>query len=140
MATVELFDHTADVGLRIHAETLDEVFRAAAGAMFDYVVVNRRDVLAADRSQIALDAETTDDLLVSWLNELIFRSETEHKLYTLFEVHVAADGLSLVAEIAGEPIDEARHILDHEVKAATHHGQSVKQVEGGWMAEVILDI
>ena len=140
MGTAESFDHTADVGLRITADDLDDLFRTAAEALFDYIVVNRAEVRAAEVERVELSAESADDLLLAWLNELIFRCETTHRLYARFDVRVAADGLSLAAEIAGEPIDRARHVLDHEVKAATHHGLSLVEVGSGWVAEVILDI
>ena len=78
---------------------------------------------------------------MAWLNELIFLCETRHTLYTEFEVRVADDGLSLRAEVGGEPIDRDRHVLDHEVKAVTHHALDLHQDDGGgWVAEVILDI
>ena len=50
------------------------------------------------------------------------------------------DGLSLRGEVGGEPIDRERHVLDHEVKAVTHHGLDLRREGGGWVAEVILDI
>jgi SHS2 domain-containing protein len=53
---------------------------------------------------------------------------------------VAADGMSLQAEIGGESIDHDRHVLDHEVKAVTHHGMSLDREGRGWLAELILDI
>lgn len=140
MGTVHTFDHTADVGLRIEAATLDDLFRTAAEGMFDYVVVNRREVQALDPETVQLRSESTADLLVLWLNELIFRAETTHRLFTRFEVAIAADGLQLEATIAGEPIDTERHVLDHEVKAATHHGLTLEQSESHWVAEIILDI
>ena len=85
-------------------------------------------------------AETTEDLFFDWLNELIFQSETKHRLYTRFDVAVDTSGCRLEATIGGEPIDRARHLLDHEVKAATRHGSELRAEQGGWVAEVILDI
>ena len=120
MGTIETFDHTADVGLRIRGDDLDDRVEAL--------------------ESLSLEAETTLDLLVAWLNELIFRSETGHRLYSHFNVRVAADGLNLRAEIGGESIDHDRHILDHEVKAVTHHGLSLDREGQGWLAELILDI
>lgn len=140
MGTIATFDHTADVGLRIEAADLDDLFRTAAEGVFDYVVVNRDEVHASEEEAVALRAESTADLLIAWLNELIFRSETRHRLYTRFDVRVTDDGLSLDATIGGEPIDRDRHVLDHEVKAATYHGTSLKREGGGWIAELILDI
>jgi SHS2 domain-containing protein len=140
MGTIEVFDHTADVGLRIHGDDPADLFRTAAEGLLDYVVANRSDVRVARTEVVSLKADSTADLLLAWLNELIFRCETQHILYTRFEIEIAADGLALEATIGGEPIDRDRHVLDHEVKAVTHHGASLEREGDGWVAEVILDI
>ena len=140
MGTIETFDHTADVGLRVRGADLDDLFRTAAEGVFDYIVTNRDAVRVEATESVALRAETPADLLVAWLNELIFRCETRHRLYTRFDVRVAEDGRGLEAEIGGEPIDRDRHVLDHEVKAVTHHGLTLRRDGAGWLAELILDI
>jgi len=91
MGTIETFDHTADVGLRIRGDDLDDLFRTAAEGVIDYIVVNRDAVRVEALESISLDAESTLDLLVAWLNELIFRTETQHRLYSKFDIRVAAD-------------------------------------------------
>lgn len=140
MGTVETFDHTADVGLRVTGLDLDDLFRTAAEGLFDYIVANREAVRVTVRESVALVAEKTDELLLAWLAELIYRSETAHRLYVEFDVHVTDDGRALRAEIGGEPIDRERHELDHEVKAVTHHGFTLQPCDHGWVAEMILDI
>src|SRR4051794_25498755 len=95
MGSVTTFDHTADVGLSIRGSDLDDLFQTAAEGMFDYIVANRNAVSAQDTESVDLRAESTADLLVVWLSELIFRSETQHRLYSRFDVKVAKDGLSL---------------------------------------------
>jgi protein archease len=140
MGTIEVFDHTADVGLRIRAGDLPDLFRTAAEGLFDYVVANREAVQVDRLESVTLNADATSDLLIVWLNELIFRCETQHVLFTRFEVHVSTDGLALEATIGGEAIDRGRHTLDHEVKAVTHHGISLEREGDGWVSEVILDI
>jgi SHS2 domain-containing protein len=140
LGTVETFDHTADVGLRVHGSDLDDLFRTAAEGVFDYIVVNRADVRGDEPESIALTADSPEELLAVWLNDLIFRSETKHRLYSRFEPRVSDDGRSLQAQIRGEPIDRDRHVLDHEVKAVTHHGLMLQREGSGWLAELILDI
>jgi SHS2 domain-containing protein len=140
MGHAETFDHTADLGLRVEGKDLSDLFETAAAGLFDAIVVNRDDVRESESESITLTAETVPDLFLAWLNELIFRSETHHRLYRSFGVQVDEKGARLDANIAGEPIDRDRHILDHEVKAATHHGLTVRPVDQGWLAEVILDI
>ena len=124
MGHAETFEHTADLGLRVFGKDLPDLFEAAAAGLFDVIVVNREDVRPVEAETVSLAAETVPDLFLAWLNELIFRSETGHRLFGQFRVQVddSRGGPELQAKIAGEPIDRDRHILDHEVKAATHHG------------------
>jgi SHS2 domain-containing protein len=144
MGHSETFEHTADLGLRVFGKDLPDLFEAAAAGLFDVIVANREEVRPAETEAVSLSAETVPDLFLAWLNELIFRSETGHRLFSRFRVRVEENpgGPRLEAEIAGEAIDRDRHVLDHEVKAATHHGLTVQPAAtgGGWQAEVILDI
>ena len=130
MGRSETFEHIADLGLRIFATDLPDLFRTAGEGLFDVVLANRAEVQVVATDPVSFSAETTEDLLFDWLNELIFLSETQHRLYTRFDVVVDATGCPLEATIGGEPIDRARHLLDHEVKAATRHRLSLRRRRG----------
>ncbi len=140
MGTIETFDHTADVGLRVRAENLNDLFVTAAEGLFDYVVANRNEIRDTDVEKFSLHAESLAELLAAWLGELIFRSEIHHLVFGRFEVCVDEDMLRLDATAWGERIDAERHILDHEVKAVTRHGLVLERDGEGWQAEMILDI
>src|SRR5579871_2342092 len=122
VGTIETFDHTADVGLRVRGADLDDLFRTAAEGLFDYIVANRAEVRTEDAEKVSLREDSPVDLLAAWLSELIFRSETHHRVFRDFDVRVEDDGTRLDATIHGEVIDRDRHVLDHEVKAVTRHG------------------
>jgi SHS2 domain-containing protein len=140
MGRAETFDHTADLGLRIRGIDLPDVFETSATALFDVIVANRDAVQVTVTEPVSLQAESTEELLVGWLNELIFRFETQHRLYARFDVILNDEGRALQGTLGGEPLDRDRHLLDHEVKAATRHGLSLRHENGGWVAEIILDI
>jgi len=140
MGHAETFEHTADLGLRVVGDDLADLFQTAATGLFDVIVANQESVRAHETEHVVLTADSTEDLLVQWLNELIFRFETRHRLYGCFEVAIDDDGRRLEANISGESIDRTRHLLDHEVKAATRHGLFVEHGDNGWVAELILDI
>jgi SHS2 domain-containing protein len=140
MGRAETFEHTADLGLRVVASDLPDLFRTAAIALFDVIVANRAEVEEIEQESFDLEAESAEEMLLAWLNELIFRCETGHRLYSNFDVTIEDGGRKLTATIRGEPIDPERHILDHEVKAATRHGLSLRRDHEQWVAEAILDI
>jgi SHS2 domain-containing protein len=133
----EAFEHTADLGLRIRAANLDGLFAEAARALFATIADDLDAVQPKQRIDVRLQDDEVSYLLFDWLNELLYRWDTEHLLFSRFEVHVA-DGLTGAAW--GEPLDRARHSLGHEVKAITYHGLKVEQTADGCLAEVIVDI
>jgi SHS2 domain-containing protein len=102
------------------------------------MIVDLAEVRPQQAVEFKIDGDELDLLLFDWLSELLFRFDSEHVLLAQFEVHVGRHGLTATAR--GEPIDPARHRLDHEVKAITYHGLRVEQQAGTWLAEVIVDI
>lgn len=134
----EIFEHTADLGLRVSANSLDELFRDAASGLFAMVVDNLDEVNPLQAVQFQIDGVERDYLLFDWLNELLYRFDTEHVLFSQFDVAVSATGVTATAR--GEPLDPGRHRLSHEVKAITYHHLKVEQTPRGWQAELIVDI
>ena len=134
----ETFDHTADMGLRIRAADLDTLFVEAAEALFGAVVEDLATVRPLQKIDVELDGEEIEFLLFDWLRELLYHFDAEHLLFGKFSVHVTDAGLT--ASAWGEPLDRARHNLEHEVKAITYHGLRVEKVGDQWEAEVIVDI
>jgi SHS2 domain-containing protein len=134
----EFFEHTADLGLRIRAPDLETLFVEAAQALFAAIVDNLDAVEPRQQVAVQLDGDDREYLLFDWLSELLFRFDTEKLILARFEVRLA--GSQLHGSAWGEPLDPARHVLAHEVKAITYHGLRVEQTPDGWLAEVIVDI
>lgn len=134
----EKFDHTADLGLRITAATLDELFAEAGRALFATIVEDLGTIREVLGDEFTVAGDDREYLLFDWLKELLYRFDAEHKLYCRFEVQVNDHGLT--AQAWGESLDWDRHVLSNEVKAITYHGLQVQQVDSGWQAEVIVDI
>jgi SHS2 domain-containing protein len=134
----ETFDHTADLGLRVRAPDLPTLLAEAARGLFEMIVTDLATVRPERKVAFQLKADAPDYLLFDWLNELLYTFETEHLLLGQFDVRV--DEAGLAAEAWGEPLDPARHQLEHEVKAITYHALVVEKRADGWFAEVIVDI
>jgi len=134
----ETFEHTADLGLRIRAEELNELFAEAGRALFSVIVANLDAVRTVHQVHFQIEGSRRDDLLFDWLAELLYTFDARRVLLSDFDVQVRDEGLAATAR--GEPFDPDRHELDMEVKAITYHGLKVERDGDGWLAEVIVDL
>ncbi len=134
----EIFEHTADLGLRIRSSDLDGLFEEAAVALFSMIVTNLDQVRPVEQTTFKIEGDRQDDLLRDWLGELLYAFHGDHLLFSRFDVRVDRHGLTATAR--GEPYQPDRHELQSEIKAVTYHGLKVERVDDGWLAEVIVDI
>lgn len=133
----EHFPHGADMGVRGIGTTKAEAFEQAAVATVAVVV----DVSTVEaRSRVEVECEAPDDelLLVDWLNGVIYAMSSRRMLFSRFAVRF--EGSRLLGEAWGEPLDEARHDLAAEIKGATYTALRVRQAEGLWIAQTVLDV
>jgi SHS2 domain-containing protein len=134
----ELFEHTADLGLRATAPDLNALFAEMAACLVSAMVEDPATVQPVRDVRIELAGTDREFLLFDWLKELLLRFETDQLLFASFDLKVTDTGLTATAR--GEQYDPARHELAHEVKAITYHELKVERTPDGWLAEVIVDI
>jgi SHS2 domain-containing protein len=72
-------------------------------------------------------------LLVAWLNELLYRCETEEWAPADVRV-VAVEGGCASGELTGEPAEAGRHWFKGVVKAATYHLLECHKDNNRWRA------
>lgn len=137
---VEYFDHTADIGMRIVATSLPELFGEAGKGLFRLIVENYDSIkFFSTAGELQLQPGALDLLLFDWLRELLYRFDRRHEVLGDFRIEVATD-TGLKACFGSVPLDPQRHVLDHEVKAITYHELAVRPTPQGWEAIVVLDI
>jgi SHS2 domain-containing protein len=136
--TWELVDHTADLGLRLRAPTLEALLAAAGRGLFEVITGDLAQVRPVVQETFEVAGEDPEYLLVDWLDELLYRFATRRMLFVAFEVDAVQDGVR--ARARGEPFDPERHRLAREVKAITYHGLEVRRTDEGWLGNVIVDI
>ncbi len=131
-------DHTADIGLIVYGQNLKRLFENAGEAFF-HLLTDLKRVRPKEERKIELKGESLERLMVDWLNELLYLHEVENLLFKRFEVEaVSEEGLK--ARVKGEPFEERRHVIKTGVKAVTHHQIQVKKENGGWRAQVVVDL
>ncbi len=134
----EILDHTADIGLIVYGEDLQTLFENAGEAFF-HLITDLKRVRQKEERRIELKRESLERLMVDWLNELLYLHDVENLLFKSFKVEVVGEG-GLKAKVKGEPFEEGVHVIKTGVKAATHHQIQVKKENGGWRAQIILDL
>ncbi len=138
--TFEFIEHTADIAVRLRGDTIGALFEAAASALTD-TITNGEGVRATASFAVSLDASDLDVLLVDWLDELLYRFETEGLLVATCDVAIATGSrITLNAHVGGEHRDETRHPIKVLVKAITFHGLHVTKMDEGYEATVVFDI
>ncbi|MGQ9917418.1 MAG: archease [Bryobacteraceae bacterium] len=138
MADYELLEHTADTGFRVRGSTLEELFVRAAEALVA-IAVDASRAEARERRRVECSGATVDELVVNWLNEVLWLLDGERFVPVRFEELTLA-GDAAEAAVWGEARDDERHPPRIVVKAATYHQLVVCRHNDGWEAEVFLDI
>ena len=144
MGTFEVFDHTADVGFLFRAMSLPDLLETAARAVFGVMLLDMpQEVVRQEKVEVTCEASVADDLgelLVDWLQELLFRFETGRWAPIRFAFEEARAGRA-VAQVGFGLFDPKRHRTGPEVKAVTYHQLSVRhEADGTWSARLIIDI
>jgi SHS2 domain-containing protein len=136
--TFELFDHTADMGIRVTAPTLADLVRPAADGL--YAVIGDLVPGAAPRPAAwEFQGDDPATLLRDYLGELLLLFEKERRMVANpAQVDFTDQHLAIQAQTV--LIDDARSAYEREVKAVTYHELAVARIPGGWQATVIVDI
>lgn len=138
MKEYEFFDHTADVGVKAFGKDLSEVFAHAAKGMFD-IITDSSEITSKGTYKIELRANDLEQLLVDWLDELLFLQGAKNLVFGEFKVDVEEEECSLSATVSGEEFDKGKHKIGTEVKAVTYHMLEVHKNENCYV-KVLFDI
>lgn len=132
----ELIEHTADVGVRAEAETLEGCFAEATLGMLSVAGVYRP--AAGEILEIEAEGRDLEATLVEWLSEILYLYDARDAVVTAIRLDqvtpAAARGAVSLAPRADEEIEGT------QVKAVTFHRIRVDRTDGGWECEVYLDV
>jgi SHS2 domain-containing protein len=127
--------HTSEVALELTAPDLPGLFEAAAAGLLE--LYGSPQAPEDERRQIELQGAGAEELLVAWLDELIYLIATKRFVPAAVRVEEVSSE-RLRAELrGGSPIGR----LEREIKAATFGGLAIRTTESGRRsATVILDV
>ena len=143
MARYEIIPHTADIGLRVFGRDLKELFSNAARGMSSLVIGELSDLTPREEMKVKVSGLSAEELLVSWLSELLYKLTEERWLGIEFDLSFLGERESkffLTAAVKGQKIDYNKTPLKREIKAVTYHNLTIKKTSGGYSAEIIFDV
>lgn len=135
----EPFEHTAEAGIIARGGSLAEAFANTAEGMYA-LMLDLETVAEREEREIALDGQSTEQLLIDWLLELIFLTETEDMVFRRFQIDELSES-RLRARAWGERFDTERHrSYNVMVKAVTQHLLEIVREGSGYRIRVLFDI
>jgi len=130
----EELEHTADWKIRVWGRDYADLFRNAALAMYDLMGPARRTGPQVER-RVVVEGVDYPSLLVAWLNELLFYSETYGEIFTDVEIHHLSPE-RLEATVRGF-VGETEL---SKIKAATYHELEIRETPQGVEATIVFDV
>ncbi len=138
-ASFSEIDHSGDVGVEARGADTVAALENVTRGLFSLMVRDVDKVAPRVERTIAVDASGDGDMVVDWLSEVITAASTRGEVYGAVKI-LRTGAHSVRGVLRGEPIDEARHALRFEVKAATYHALVVETGDGGCRIRVIFDL
>ena len=136
MASYEILEHTADVGLEARGETLEDLFATATEGMA--VIAGAWHPGPGRKVPLTVDGNDLGGVLVEWLSEALYEQDAHNASLAsvrLDEVRSSeARGSIEVRPFAGAPSEGV------QIKAVTYHQLAVEKTAEGWTATVFFDI
>jgi len=130
--------HTADLAVRVWGASMEELFEQAAMGLIS-LMLDPKSVQPASVRTVSAQAQEPEELLVAWLNEVLFAFEGEHFASASVRIKSLGGG-KVTGELCGEDFDRTRHRVRHSVKAATYHDLTVKKTGDIYEVRVVFDV
>jgi SHS2 domain-containing protein len=128
-------EHTAEVRLRVHAETAEALFSEVVRALAELAVDDPDAPVDGERVPLRVEARDMPALLVGFVDEVVFLSETKKKVFSRATVERVTE-TEVVATLEGFSPPAIRTA----VKAATFYEVECGRAPDGWRASVVLDV
>ena len=137
----KFLDHTADVLFKAKAPSLSKLFEQCALAV-EETQVDVSLIEIKEELKIEMKNKKLDRLLFDFLDDLIYFKDADSLIFGKFDIEVKKVGeeYELICAAFGEKLSLAKHEPKVDVKAVTMHMFEVKEIKGGWEAQVLLDI
>ncbi len=125
--------HTADWALKVWAPNLEVLFSQAAQGMYWLMETALQEGPRIERA-IEVDGPDAESLLVAFLSELLYLSESEGLGFDQFDVTILNTRLRAAAR--GAPLATQKK----EIKAVTFHNLAIRRDGESFTVTIVFDV
>jgi SHS2 domain-containing protein len=139
---IKFTEHTADIGIEVKGATIKELFENSGLGVFR-IIANTEKIKSSKQIKIKTEEENLELLLVRFLQEIVYKSETEEiafKDICVDSIKQVGKSWEATALLKGEPFKTAKEKLRTQIKAVTYHNLNLKKTRTGYQAGVIFDV
>jgi SHS2 domain-containing protein len=132
-------DHSSDIAVEVYGSTLGELFNSAFEGLLFLALDKGNDKSRKKESgkkKIQLEASSPEELLVDFLNEILFLINAENIMIQSGKVTVKENYLEADLSISR---DSAEKYIKQEIKAATYHNLDIIRRRSSFKATVFFD-
>ena len=134
-------DHTADIAVSLEGSTLEELFTAGAES-YRSAITDMTNLEADDVQEIDISADSIEELLITFLNELNYYLISKKLLFVSVQsikIFNDEEGCELSAELNGRKINNDFQIKQ-EIKSVTYHHVEIINKDDNYSTLVVYDI
>jgi tRNA nucleotidyltransferase (CCA-adding enzyme) len=131
------FSHQSDIGIKAEAEIISRAFEDAAMAL-TAIVTDPSNVETVQPVNFDVVGENEEDLFFHFMSKIIYEMDVLKMLFGRYEVKI--EDLRLTAIAWGEKVNFERHSPAVEPKAVTLNQLSVKEENGKWICQCVVDV
>ena len=134
MPKYKVIDHPSDIGIEAFGSDKKELFENSAFGMMD-MMFDLSGVPMESIHVVKVSSDDTQSLLISWLSELLYISDSKHFALKDFKISKMSD-TELEAKVYGGKIGKIKRFI----KAATYSQLEIIKEKDNWKARIIFDV
>ncbi len=134
-------DHTADLGVKIVADTLQEIYQAAVFVMFNNILELDK-ITITKKCKIKIKANSYEELLFNLLKRLLELFYTKGLICKEIKIVKLKENI-IKTRIYGSIInfyEIPSEIFKYEIKTVTYHNLEIKKEGNKYTTTIIFDI
>lgn len=133
---IEIINHTADIGLIVYGKTIEELFINSLKGLYKIMGVKLNNL--ENTIEINIQDEEFENLLVKFLNEIIYYAETKKIAGEIEQLKIETENnkYNLFVKLLGKKIEG----MEKEIKAATYHNLRIEKIGDKYKTTIIFDL